>query len=75
MVLMGAVLALIKQSFALVWICIVVIVPLLVLAQNADPRMWRTAAGLMLAAVLSCPPRSWLPTAQICDAHPPRRRQ
>jgi len=34
---MGAVLALIKQSFALVWICIVVIVPLLVMAQNADP--------------------------------------
>lgn len=53
MVLLGAALALIKQSFALVWIGIVVILPLLLLIEKSDKRVWRTAIGLMLAALLS----------------------
>ena len=53
MVAMGAILALIKQTFALVWVGIAIVVPLLLLVQKADKSKWRSALGLLSAAALS----------------------
>ncbi len=53
LVVLGAGLALTKQTYALVWIGIVMALAILLLAQAADRNKWRAACGLLAAAMLS----------------------
>jgi hypothetical protein len=53
LVALGTSLAALKQTYALVWIGIVAMLPLTLLMGRADASTWRNARGLLLAAVVS----------------------
>lgn len=53
LVVLGTILAMIKQTFALVWLAIVILTPMLLLLQRAKSDQWRAAAGLFAAAATS----------------------